>query len=407
MVQAVARPDRTLWWLRAIYLLMGMMFWYGIEQLFLDKYLHNPSARGYLTAVFTASLVLFDVPAGIIADRVGRKVCLVGAAIAQIAGLLVLGSSDSLTTYLIGTVIFGLYLCLFNGAAQALLYDWLASRGETKLYAKQQGTMYALWLTGAGIANLLSGFIAHFWGLRSAYFLSIIPGLVALYALRKLAEPAHESKTESPWYSHVLDAVREIRTHRKIAGFALQFMAATVVLMTIGEFGQIYILSFGVGTIMLGLLWAVDAAFAAGGRALAHRLQLRPRLAISLFCLVLAAFALTQSAIGIGLFWLLYGLNEAVSNIAETEIQDATSSHIRATMLSLINFAGNVLAIPVVLLFTAYYRDHGIMAANRLVIIAVVGILLGTLFIKPVKHRNTSAPHAPDTLPEPKVQQVL
>jgi len=91
---------------------------------------------------------------------------------------------------------------------------------------------------------------------------------------------------------------------------------------------------------VLGLLWAATAAFAAGGRGLAHRLQHRPRLAIGLFCVALAAFAAIHSVAGIALFFLVYGLNEAVSNIAETEIQDATSSHIRATMLSVVNFAG-------------------------------------------------------------------
>jgi len=403
MVPAV-KSDKMLWWLRAVYLLTGLMFWYGIEQLFLDKYLHNPSARGYVTIAFTATLVLFDIPGGVLADRIGRKFCLIWSALAQIAGLVILGTSDSLPIYIVGTVVFGLFWCLFDGAAQALLYDWLAERKETKRYAKLQGSMYAVWLTGAGIANLASGFIGHFWGLRSAYLLSAIPGTIALFCIFKLREAPHERKTETPWYTHAIDALREARSHKKIFGFALQFMAANVILLTIGEFGQIYLLSFGVSTIVLGLLWAATAGFAAAGRGLAHRLQLKPRLAIGIFCMVLAAFALVHSAVGIGIFWLVYGLNEAVSNIAETEIQDATSSHIRATMLSMVNFAGNTLAIPVVLLFTAYYRQNGIMAADQFVALAAVVVLLATLLIKPAKHVKP----APDIAPEPpKVQEVI
>ncbi|HSX16040.1 MAG TPA: MFS transporter [Candidatus Saccharimonadales bacterium] len=395
-----------LWWFRAVYLLMGLMFWYGIEQLFLDKYLHNPSARGYVTIAFTATLVLFDIPGGILADRIGRKFCLVWSALALIAGLAILGTSKSLPMYLAGTVVFGLFWCLFDGAAQALLYDWLAARKETKRYAKLQGGMYAVWLTGAGIANLLSGFIGHFWGLRSAYLLSAIPGLLALYCITRLREVPHEAKKKVLWYTHLADVVREIRRHKLIVGFALQLVVATIVLMTIGEFGQIYILSFGVSTIVLGLLWAATAAFAAGGRGLAHRLQRRPRLAIGLFCVALVAFAAIHSVAGIALFFLVYGLNEAVSNIAETEIQDATSSHIRATMLSVVNFAGNTLAIPVVLLFTLYYRGNGIIAANQLVALAAAVVLLATVLLKPVKRIRTK--NTLDTAPAPpRTQDVI
>lgn len=379
-------------------MLLGMMFFYGIEQLFLNKYIGSTSARGFITIAFTATLVVFDVPGGIVADRIGRKLCLAASCVALMAGLVVLGLSNSLAIYLIGTVLFGLYFCLFNGAAQAYLYDWLASGGNTKSYAKQQGSMYAWWLAGAGAANLCSGFIAHFWGLRSAYFLSIVPGLIALMVLQRLAEPPREQKQASAWYSHVTEVIGEIRIRTSIAAFALQFMAATVVLLTIGEFGQIYILSYGVSAIALGIYWAIVAAFAASGRGLAHKLQARPRLAIVLFCIVLAVFASVHSALGIGLFWVMYGLNEALANIAETEIQDATSTHIRATMLSVVSSAGNTLAIPAVLLFSMYYRHHGIIPANRLVAIFVIAILAITLLVRPTKHRTSAVEEPPREL---------
>jgi len=382
----------TIWKLRAVYALLGVMLFYGVEQLFLNKYLHSSAARGYSTVAFIIALVVFDVPTGVLADRIGRKACLVAACLAQMTGLIVMGVSNRLWVYLAGSVLFGLYLCLFNGAAQAYLYDWLASQDRTKQYAKLQGTMYAWWMVGAGVANLCSGFVAHYWGLRSVYFLSIIPGLIALAVLRKLHEPPREQKAGAAWYSHVNDALQEIRANKHIISFALQFMAATVVLLTIGEFGQIYILSFGVSTIMLGIYWAIDAGFAAGGRAFAHGLQQHPRIAMVLFCVVLAVFASVHSAYGIGLFWLAYGLNEALANIAETEVQDATSTHIRATMLSMVSFASNAVAIPAVLIFTAYYRHHGIIAANRLTTIAVVAVLAVTMLTRPTtKHLSAEA----------------
>jgi MFS family permease len=371
--------------LRLVWLLLGMMFFYGIEQLFLNKVIKDHSARAYLTIGYALALVAFDVPAGILADKVSRKLCLLLGCLVQIVALLVLGTSHGIAQYIVGSAIFGLAICLVDGAAQAILYDWLAVTHETKRYGKEQGRNYAAFLVGAGIANLASGFIANALNLKSTFFISIVPAAVAFLLLLGLKDPPFAKKQATVWYVHLRDVIRELTKHQKIIAFALQSIAATVALYTIGEFGQIYMLSFGISTVALGIFWAIDAVFAAGGRALAHRIQSYPRLLIIVFCIVVSVFALIHQSIGIGVFWLLYGLNEAISNVAETEIQNETSSHVRATTLSMVNFIGNLLAVPVILAYNHYYLRHGIFKANQLIVVAVVIVLIATLFARPKK----------------------
>jgi MFS family permease len=367
-----------------------MMFFYGIEQLFLDRYLGNRSARGYATIVFALSLLVFDVPTGIIADKIGRKVCLVAAVVIQALALVVLGVSSSLGVYLLGIALFGLQMGMFNGAAQALLYDWLADNNKTKLYAKHQGAMYARFLIGAGIANIASGLIAHTWGLRTAYFASIIPSLLALVVITRLREPVFEKSSDSIWYAHAGEALRTLRKHPVIIRYTLFSIAASIVLYTIGEFGQVYLLHFDISTITLGILWSVVAVFAAAGRTGAHFMQRRVEILIGAFCVGLVVFNFTQGyLIGIGIFCIMYGLNEALANVAESEVQHNTPSHMRATMLSLVNCAGNLFSIPVVLLFTVYNTHHGILAANRLIVIGVVLLLVVTIVWSHTRERES------------------
>jgi len=371
--------------LRIAWLFFGMMFFFGIEQLFLNKIIRDSSTRGYLTIAYVVALVIFDIPTGILADRISRKLCLLLASFVQIAALIILGTSTTLPIYILGSFVFGIFICLINGAAQAVLYDWLALTNQTKKYAKEQGRNYAAFLIGAGIANIFSGFIANSFGLRSNYFLSIIPAILAFFVLLKLVDPPFAKKVETDWYKHLGEVVREVTRHRKVIVFSVQLVASGVAFYTVGEFGQIYMLAFGISTVALGLFWAIDAVFAAGGRFLAHSFQTYPRLLIITFCFVIFIFALIERKIGIGVFWLFYGLNEAISNVAETEIQHETSSHIRATTLSVVSFAGNLIAIPIILLYTHYYLRHGIFAANKLIIIALVIVLLATLLVRPSK----------------------
>jgi MFS family permease len=377
--------------LRIAWLFFGMMFFFGIEQLFLNKVLKQPSARAFLTVAYVAGLVIFDVPTGILADRVSRKLCLLLAGGVQIISLVVLGISNSLQTYLIGSLIFGLFICLVNGAAQAILYDWLALTSRTSRYAIEQGRNYAAFLIGAGIANVASGFIANAISLRSTYFISIIPAVIAFLFLIKLEDPPVAKKQDALWYTHLGEVVKEASGHRKIIIYSLRLLASGVAFYTIGEFGQIYMLAFGVSTVALGIYWAIDAAFAASGRALAHALQDYPRLLILGFCLIIFLFSIVQKSYGIGLFWLFYGLNEAISNVAETEIQHETSSHIRATMLSVVSFVANVISIPIIFFYNHYYLKHGIFATNKIMVYGLIVLLVITLVVRSSKKTDQKA----------------
>jgi MFS family permease len=59
--------------LRLNHLFLGMMFFFGIEQLFLNTIIGGASSRGYVVIVYVASVLVFDIPTGMLADKYGRK----------------------------------------------------------------------------------------------------------------------------------------------------------------------------------------------------------------------------------------------------------------------------------------------------------------------------------------------
>lgn len=378
----------TLARLRIAWLLFGMMFFYGIEQLFLDKVIGNPSARAYLTIAYIVSLVVFDVPTGIMADKVSRKLSMLGACVIQVAALLVLGSSHTIAQYAVGGILFGLYTCMINGAAQALLYDWLHQAGRAQNYAKEQGRNYACFLLGAGIANVASGFLANAIGLQGTYFLSVIPAILALVVVYGIVEPKVHNKQAEVWFTQIRAITKNLVRNKTLLLYSLHLIVSGVLLYTIGEFGQIYILHFGIGTTALGIIWAVDALFAAGGRALAHRAHEKTSQFMLGYGLFMIVFSLVTNVFGIVLFWIFYGLNEALSNIAETEIQHQIPSNVRATTLSLVSLLGNIVAIPLLLIYNRFYLVYGILGANKLALLIAASLLLSSLIVRQQKNGN-------------------
>lgn len=374
--------------LRVIHLMLGMMFFYGIEQLFFNTLLHDSSARGISTISYTAAVILCEIPSGMFADKFGRRRSLLVACCALIAALIVCGLSGSVLMYAVGSALYGGYSAFYGGAAQALLYDALKEVRKENIYTRLQGQNYAIFLIGAAIANFSSGFIAEAHSIRLTYFISLVPSIVAFVAVWKLREAKHDSgaETEQVYRFNALAAViRDIKHAPRIILFGFQFIIFQLLLFTVGEFGQVYILAFGVSTVLLGILWGIDALFAALCQWQAYQVQKRPRVWVALFCFILGVFMITRNQYGIAIFWLIYGGSEALSTVAEAEMQALTSSNIRATMLSFFSFAANLIALPAVLLYTIIYRHHGIFTANSCVGVFFITVLLLTLLVRPPK----------------------
>lgn len=119
--------------MKILYLCLGMMFWYGIEQVFLNDIIQDSSARAAATVVFTIGMLLLDIPGGIIADKYGRRNALVIGCLLLPLSLVALALSTTLFVYCVGTLLYAAYWSLCNGTVQALVYDHLVNRRASSI----------------------------------------------------------------------------------------------------------------------------------------------------------------------------------------------------------------------------------------------------------------------------------
>jgi MFS family permease len=377
--------------LKLISLCMGMMFWYGIEQLFLDTILQDPNARAWVTVVFTVTLLLFDIPGGWIADKFGRKPTLVGGLVLQAVAVALLAASDSLQLYLAGTMVFGLYWALSSGTMQAYLYDHLKETNSNHLYAKHQGGVYASGYIGAALANMASGIIADSSTLQMSYIMSLIP--VAVGLLLALSLPtAHPTKSlgsrqKMVWTNRisvqrtVRSVVRALRVQPLAVFYGLHIALGAGVFMTIGEFGQIFLLTYDVSATSLGMLWAGTAIAVAVGLQLAHHVQHIPLSILAVYTFLLVWFSFAGGPLAIVLFMLVYMWSEVVHVVSETAIQHVTASRVRATVLSGVTFAGNIVAIPLIWWFNHIVQRSDIHQANTAIGITIASVIIVSLIV--------------------------
>jgi MFS family permease len=166
---------------------LAASFIWGINTLFLlDAGLNNAEAFA-ANAFFTAGMVIFEVPTGVVADTYGRRTSyLLGAATLLLSTLLYLWMWQThapLWGWAIASILLGLGFTFFSGATQAWLVDALAFAGvkesfETVL-AKGQVVGGAAMLTG----SIAGGFIAQVTNLGVPYIIrSVLLGLTLVAA---------------------------------------------------------------------------------------------------------------------------------------------------------------------------------------------------------------------------------
>lgn len=313
----------------------GLLFWYGIEQLFLNQIGDGVFIRGVTLAVFSVAMLLTNIPIGAFSDIYGRVLSLKIGLIILLLALVILGSATGTVVYAIGAFIFGIFWSFDDGAKESFIYDTLKDQNKTDLYQKILGRMYALMLVGAAVANFLSGIIAQLTSLRFTYWLSLLSALAAFWFVAKLSEPDHHKQTGVKIIHQFGKAITEL----KLSRILLILVVAQALIYTVGtivdDFAQVSLAEVIFNPIYFGWLWAVFGLILAAGNLFAHKIS-RPFVFIFLLLALLFGYLLFGAyVIGLLLLLLFGGGQEVLGIKGQNAIQHNTKSHLRATMSSI------------------------------------------------------------------------
>jgi MFS family permease len=358
-------------------LLTGLVFWYGIEKLFMCSIGISAVGIATVASVYLIFNIIFDIPAGVLADKWSRKGVLILSAVGLAICSVLMGSSHGLFLYCLGSLFYGVYLVSTSGTYNAMLYDVLQEEGRADQYSKVTGRVYALFLVGAGIANIASGFIAHRYGFRSTFFITVISCLLNIAVIASINEPKlHKLENKQK-------VLRQTGTVIKTLGKIKLLRALTIVLTVLSvselfksEFGQLYMLRYFNSPQVIGLLWAAFAFTWALGSLIAHRFRARLNWLIVATVLPFMAMAFIDNWLSLVLFMLQAVASAAFINQVETRIQEATPSAVRTSILSVVATLGRVAAIPASFVIGWLFRDYNALVALRFVAVTAGLILL-------------------------------
>jgi len=363
--------------------------------------------RGYtfvqlslLFVVWELSVVLLELPSGILADRWDKgRVLAIGMALKAL-GFCAWLASPSLAAAAVGFALWGAQEAFCSGARQALLYETLRDRGLESSYVRAAGISNAA-ATAAVALSLVAGGPLFQVSPGAALVVSILAaglGAAAALSLGGVRKPdplprsgagAGDDGLPEVSGSGLAASVRDFRKGLRDKRLAL-FLAAGCLSIaaygTLDEFDGLWAMDrYGVPLAWVGV-WGALRYGAEGAGSLAAGFLLKPGFrsgntgtarAMGIAGAFLAASAFVHGLYGVPLYIGGYFLMSAVNVAFETRLQEAARDESRAGFLSLSSLSMTLCAMALAPLIGAAGDSGGLVRIGAV----SGGIILGAALV--------------------------
>jgi MFS family permease len=295
----------------------------------------------YLHAIYSISIVVFEVPSGYLADRLGRKTTLLLGAILGFAGFSVYSLSYGVMGFIIAELILGLGQSFISGSDSAMLYDTTLELKKKDKYLMYEGRISASGNYAEGAAAIIASFLV-FGSFRNVYYFQTLIAFTAIPAALLLIEPHRSKRTESNSFTDILKIVKHALFQNKLLRDAI--LLSSIIgsaTLSMAWFAQIVFVEIELDKQFIAYVWAFLNLIVGIGSWSAHKIQAKLGFqitALTIILLIPVFYLLTGlllSIYAIGILILFYIVRGVATPVLKNTINEITSSDVRATVLSI------------------------------------------------------------------------
>jgi MFS family permease len=254
----------------------------------------GPAQIGTINGAFMLTAGLLSIPAGLLADRTGRKLPIIAGLLATAASSLLVTQCQQPWQMAAAYVLFGAGLAGFATSMLSLVADVVPSRWLGQAYGWYTTAIYVAMTLGPATG----GYLANEVGLRAVFFVSgALLAVVTVLALLVLPDGAPRHKTD---LHAALSASFSLLHNRHLRACLLATAGSCIGFGVFLTFLPLYATQQGYDPAKVGLLFAAQAITNVIGRVpigrLADRCDRRWLVSVGLLCLAVALALLGQSA---------------------------------------------------------------------------------------------------------------
>lgn len=332
-----------------------------------------------LFAVGLGCVFLFELPTGVIADKVGYKQSLLLGSLFTVISLFFMIYAINIWYFIVAEVIFAIGAAFISGADSGLIYDTLVNLNREKEYASVFGKSRQFIFVAAGIGSLVSSMLFTIQD-TLPFILNVVFVVISFVIMLFVEEPIRTKRNHN--YREQINVVRKhvFRT-KKI--WAVILMSSIVFAFYRPSFNLIrpFLKSVEVDIFYYGIIFFglnIIANFASRKVDTYFKLVKGYPLLGLIIVLLINFLLYSVPVLGVGL--MAMGVNQIVRSlyrpVITNYVNELTTSDIRATTLSFVSLINNVAAAGFALilsLFVNYFvvHDYVLILSGLLVVITL------------------------------------
>jgi MFS family permease len=191
--------------------------WIPFWTLWVYKNLDDLFLLTVVDAAFWTTIVLFQIPAGLLGDKYGRKIVLfLGEALFAI-GVLGFGLSTEFWEYLVANIIWGLGVCFIISGDTPFVYDMLLELKRSNEFTKVMGTASAVMFLTNAVACAAGGVLTEITDrLELTLIIASAIGLTGSFTVAFLREPNVPRAFQKSFKSQIGVGFRQVIKSRPI-----------------------------------------------------------------------------------------------------------------------------------------------------------------------------------------------
>jgi MFS family permease len=295
--------------------------------------------------IYAVTIVICELPTGILADKFGRKALLVFGAVLSMLEFIILLFASNFWTFAFVVFLAGIAGACTSGASNALLYDSLLVTKQEHSFEKIVGRLNSLDLIGSLLAALSGSFLAKVFGFEFNYILSVGSMFIALAFTVFLMEPPIQTQVKEEKGQKLkvyLDqSISFFKGNPKLVSIITNAMALGACVTYLDEFWQLYLDEISYSILFFGVFSAVISLARIPGNLIAASLLnyfSAETIILSVLGVSAAGFfmtALFPGVFGIIAMLIIFLASGVVDPVVSGYLHHRGSSEIRATLESI------------------------------------------------------------------------
>jgi len=344
----------------------------------------------WLQSIAALSVVVFEVPTGIVADKVSRRLSLICAGLCIGTALVIYIQTSTFYAFAFAEALFGLGLTFGSGADSALLYESLQGLGREKEYARIEGRAASFVFGGQAVGSVISSWLyvitpdLPFWvSVGSAFG-------AALFALR-FVETNHTKEVQA-YHTHLIQSLKVATQSPRIL-----WVIGLSALIGFGSRSGFWLYEPYFTQVNIDIIWfgAIFCGFniiaAISAKVLVNHIN-KYRFALLIMGLLLACSFMLPALWVMPLAIVFLGLQQIVRGAYKPTlngyINRQIQNHNRATVISIVSLSANLSFAIFSPLVGMYLDHHGTIDTYWVIgLITLAGVSLLTLL------RHAQKPH--------------